>query len=453
MSGTDDETKSWAARFANQPTPVVELVTICLRLAQCEQSRTTAELNTAERSAEIADLEQRLDVVMERATVHGRAETLSATLIGDIVVELDRSGLGAGTTALILARVIDAYLGSTFIDFFIDTSRRLRPGDPFPVVPWPSVRLDDEANERAIASLGKRTGNPDTRTPPDDRVDHLRLATEDVSRWCITLRWADPFLEPVMDSTRFAACVTSTTLEEFAYDVYTVGPRSVFYDVRPTAEEAHLERILTGLNHARAQSASIVVLPELAMTPSMLDHLRSTDAFAGLDLVVAGSVHTAVPKLQPGHNVATVLAAGQSLHEHRKFSDFYIRRGEDGTQVHEHLERDGARDGFSLLISPHCVLVVLTCKDAMDRRVKSLVAHLAPTLLLIPAMSPQVDEFERLAEDLAHDPQTFTVVACIGSSQGAIFGRPGKPARSRVEITAPSTVVWDLSGRHQVFEM
>ena len=50
--------------------------------------------------------------------------------------------------------------------------------------------------------------------------------------------------------------------------------------------------------------------------------------------------------------------------------------------------------------------------------------NLAPTLLLIPAMSEETADFELLAKRLAHDPQGFTLVACAGSKANAIFGRP-----------------------------
>ena len=76
-----------------------------------------------------------------------------------------------------------------------------------------------------------------------------------------------------------------------------------------------------------------------------------------------------------------------------------------------------------MLISPKCTVVVLICKDAFGEA-GNLVQALAPTLLLIPAMSEETVDFELLARRLAHDPQGFTVVACSGPKVNAVFGRP-----------------------------
>jgi hypothetical protein len=90
---------------------------------------------------------------------------------------------------------------------------------------------------------------------------------------------------------------------------------------------------------------------------------------------------------------------------------------------HEHLGREDGEAGFDLLISPTCTVVVLICKDAFGEA-GDLVQALAPTLLLIPAMSEETVDFELLARRLAHDPQGFTLVACAGPKVNAIFGRP-----------------------------
>lgn len=126
---------------------------------------------------------------------------------------------------------------------------------------------------------------------------------------------------------------------------------------------------------------------------------------------------------------------------HRKFSDFYL-----GT-CHEHLAREDGDAGFDLLISPRGTVVVLICKDAFGE-VGDLVQALAPTLLLIPAMSEETVDFEVLARRLAHDPQGFTLVACAGPKVNAIFGRPALESPvSTVRSTSAGCEIFTVKGR------
>jgi hypothetical protein len=76
------------------------------------------------------------------------------------------------------------------------------------------------------------------------------------------------------------------------------------------------------------------------------------------------------------------------------------------------------------LLGAHSTAVVLICKDALDARVEALVRSLAPNLVLIPAMSPKLDSFQKLAEQLGKDPQAFTLICSFFQRGEAILGRP-----------------------------
>lgn len=104
------------------------------------------------------------------------------------------------------------------------------------------------------------------------------------------------------------------------------------------------------------------MLPELSLTPAILQSLRGRGLLSLFPLVVAGSYHAPTRPEQPGHNVCEVFAYGERLLSHHKFSDFHYERG--GQRHHEHLQRSDGTAGFDLLLSPECTAVVLICKDA-----------------------------------------------------------------------------------------
>jgi hypothetical protein len=152
----------------------------------------------------------------------------------------------------------------------------------------------------------------------------------------------------------------------------------------------------------------------------------------------------------PGANICDVFAHGAHVFSHRKFSDYYYDEAQPSPRppirYHEHLVRQDGEAGFDMLISPCCTAVVLICKDAFGE-VGDLVQKLAPTLLLIPAMSDETGDFELLAKRLAHDPQGFTLVACTGPRRNTIFGRPSKeqPVVTTVSYKE-GCEVFDISG-------
>jgi predicted amidohydrolase len=295
----------------------------------------------------------------------------------------------------------------------------VRAGTPIPVVAFPSEHLSQDERDAVLAMLGPRTGDPRKRADAVDRTDHLRLAPVALDQLRVRLIWADPWLDDMNAATRFGAGVTNyAPLDaDFHWETYVVGSRSMFYGVAPKDIDAQRSRIEATLADAQRKHATIVVLPELCLTRGLLDDLVQRGAFDDFPLVVAGSYHQAVEANAPGANVCAVFANGMHVFSHHKFSDFYLGA------CHEHLVREDGAAGFDVLISPRCTVVVLICKDALGE-VGDLVQALAPTLLLIPAMSEETVDFELLARRLAHDPQGFTLVACAGPKVNAIFGRP-----------------------------
>ena len=394
-----------------------------LTIAARTKDETRVDHTDASKSEAIDRVIEAVDELLEQRIGHVPPETVSGAVASELCDVLDAhmtTQLRHGVVAFVTARCLDARLGRAFIDAFRARSGgRIWSGAPIPIVSFPAEHLDKRERDAILAALRPRTGDPRKRADAVDRTDHLRLAPAAVNQLRLRTIWADPWLDAIDAATRFGAGVTNhAPLDtDFRWETYVVGSRSVFYAVEPKDVDAQRGRIEAALEHARIEKATIVVLPELCLTRALLDELVKRGAFDGFPLVVAGSYHEPVAPNAPGANVSVVFANGMQVFAHHKFSDFYMGR------CHEHLARKDGEAGFDLLISPRCTVVVLICKDAFGEA-GDLVQALAPSLLLIPAMSEETIDFELLARRLAHDPQGFTLVACAGPKVNAIFGRP-----------------------------
>jgi hypothetical protein len=308
-----------------------------------------------------------------------------------------------------------------------------------------------------LGALGQPTSRPSNLTPEDDRTPRLRLAPPEVARFRVGLRWAEPHLEPVGADWRFAAATTNHGVDaEFTWQRYHHGGRPVFYEVSPRDVARQRARLHDAIDEAIRRRATVLVLPELCATQALADELTASGRLAPLPLVALGSFHEPAPPSTPGRNRCRVLARGVELVTHDKFSDFHLeddgdRPGDPAVRRHEHLIADDGAAGFDLVIAATNAVVVLICKDALDTRVAALVQELAPTVVLVPAMSAKTRPFETLAERLADVPQAFTLVAAVTDEHAVIFGRPGSrgpdaPPVTKRTSTEPKVFVFDLGG-------
>jgi hypothetical protein len=416
------------------------LATALLRIAADTRDGTRVDHGNPELSLAQDALTSAVDAVLA-PTSGTYQEHLVATSLDELSRVLEIARLRPGFSAFVAARVVDARFGRTFVSAFRSRDgKRIMPGDPIPVVPFPCERLDLTEQEEILRALGKRTGDPRLRTDPVDRTDHLRLAPAEVGTLCVRYRWA-PWLEPIRASTRFGFGVTNTSrlAEDFRWEEYLVGSRPSFYGVVPKDPVEQQRRLSSILEQAAHDHASIVVLPELCMTPEILQSLLDRDLLADLPMVVAGSYHETPHARGPGRNVCKIFSYGDEVFSHHKFSDFHF--GHKGERCHEHLHRDDGDSGFELLLGPNCSAIALICKDVLREDVQDLVEKLAPTLLLVPAMSEDTDDFKFLAERFARNPQTFTAIACAGSGHHAIYGRPNRERPVLASAYAPGSLV------------
>lgn len=431
---------------------VVDVTAALLRIANATPAATSAD----HRDASLAPAHDRVRAAV-LARLREPGEFIDTETVSGLAAALAQSQLRPGLTALIGAHVLDAWAGHRFIDFFRDDRRRLQVGDPMPVIAFPGATLPAPDRQAVLRALGQPTSRPANLTPQDDRTPRLRLAPPEVARFRVGLRWAEPHLDPVGPDWRFAAAVTNRAItDEFCWQRYHHGDRALFYEVAPQDVARQRGRLHAAVDEAVRRRATVLVLPELCATQALADELTTSGRLTTLPLVALGSFHEATAPATPGRNRCRVLARGVELLTHDKFSDFHLEDagdapGDPDVRRHEHLIADEATAGFDLLISAANAVLALICKDALDARVATLVQELAPTVVLVPAMSPKTRPFETLAERLADVPQAFTVVAAVTDEHAAIFGRPGARAPDAPPVvkrtcSEPKVFVFDMGG-------
>ena len=166
-------------------------------------------------------------------------------------------------------------------------------------------------------------------------------------------------------------------------------------------EARRWESIRATLDQAVGKGAQIVVLPELTVTPSLMDAVRvwlddhPTAPFLAL---VPGSFH----RLMDGgfYNYTELLDAyGHTLIEHRKLKRFRTR-GANG--VPERKEGIVTGDRIELLDTPVGLMAMPICLDFCDARhpFTDLWQNLGVEWLLVPAFGDEVNAHSRRAKDL-----------------------------------------------------
>ncbi len=173
---------------------------------------------------------------------------------------------------------------------------------------------------------------------------------------------------------------------------------AVFKDPR---NEGDLVAQATAAVEAAAEArASLLVFPELALSPVMLSAVRDRLASHGADghpiLTVAGLCHAPFPSGGLHVNEAVLLGPnGAEIWRHRK-----LRRFTDAEAVPEHIET-----GFTLGVieTPCGNLATPICLDVFAHEAKELLLTSHATVLLVPSLSPKVNAHETAASEFAAD--------------------------------------------------
>jgi hypothetical protein len=176
------------------------------------------------------------------------------------------------------------------------------------------------------------------------------------------------------------------------------APEAIATGDERACSEAAVEAI-----SAAAGPCSILIMPELAATPNVLEVIRrALDEQAQAPvLTVIGLYHEPTPPdswlealagsapLAEYHNEAVVLGAnGSELWRHRKLS---CASGDvddsGGPQVHEDIRLG---DRLTVVPTPLGVLALAICLDVFARHSRERIATSPANLLLIPSLSPHV---------------------------------------------------------------
>lgn len=383
---------------------VTEVVAALLRVCRGEETFLGRHKFSHTYFTAVADLE----AALARELVDRGLERWGAARLGALADRLTAATdrMPPALVALSAARWLETTHRSLFIHYFRDHDREVAAGEPWPIAESPAAHY----RPRAI-------GNPEHRGRAGDRGEWLTLVPESTAGLKVHLRWVGPWLSPMVRGRRVAIGVVSHDPHEFDFDPIAPGGAPRFYGLRPRAGD-YWDRLDAVVTHAADVGADVLVLPELCLTEALHARLIADPRLARFALVLAGSRHTARVGDEPGRNVATLLAHGKVIAEHAKLSDFFLPR--TMPPCYEHIVPG---DSIVVLVSERATAVVLICKDAMRADWQNLVAHLAPRLLLIPAMSNEYGDFRSFAERMARDPQAHTFFANIGPEQ-AILGRP-----------------------------
>jgi len=174
---------------------------------------------------------------------------------------------------------------------------------------------------------------------------------------------------------------------------------------------------------------AVFVLPELSVTPEIVDRLRSyLDENHPYEdwLVVAGSYHTQTTGVQK--NVSCALVPGwPDVMQHSKLVRFTNELSRSAPSA------EGIEEGHQLVV--YCAdpfrFSILICKDLLDPDIARHVAFVGVNVLGVPSMSEKTHDFEARVHAFVTDTQGFAVVANgplewrgVVVDPCAVFGRP-----------------------------
>ena len=428
---------------------IVDLARALLLVCRTLEGDLRRDRNDASRAHAFVQIRQRAFAWFEALDGERLDARDAAELLG--LLE-DVRASGDAIAARAVAEGLDDALGVRFAGSFVfRPPLTLRPRDAFPVHP-PAAYL--------LVTRVDRSGNPALRTPAIDRLRHLRLAPDDMRGIDVELIWqsaALAHLTTLTSSSKFAvAHPVVDPSSSFRWQRYTRDGVGLFYGVQPRDAEAHWETVTALVSRAADQRVAVLALPELCLTDELFERLRVHPRLAEIPLLVAGSRH--VEQAAPGENEAVAFAHGRQIGHHQKFHPFEFDDDLDdsgiktASRVRRREDIRPRAPRLRLHVSSGWSMVVLICKDAIDRDVGELLRALQVQLVVVPSWSDTTDDYDLLARALAADPQAITLVANLPGAPGvqaALFGRPVRDPGRRIlqaTIERPGVLWFDLNG-------
>ncbi len=259
---------------------------------------------------------------------------------------------------------------------------------------------------------------------------------------------------------------TDSAKSELQWERYTRNDCPLFRNVRPSDEEEQRRRLLDLLDDAVRKRVYLLILPELSVTPGLLDavqeHLQRFGTRAVPPAIVAGSCHLEDEHARLRNRSLLLLPHARHV-LHDKFEPFsFPDRRDDNTEPESYRHEDIHREPtLRIFVSGQWSWVTLICKDAMPPRTVNLIEALRPRLVVVPAMSPKTQPFDTNARTFATHAQTTTIVANaadeeVPDAQVVVVSRPRRKesrffkALRRSKVSPPCLVLFD-SGKRLYF--
>jgi 8-oxo-dGTP pyrophosphatase MutT (NUDIX family) len=328
-----------------------------------------------------------------------------------------------------LAELIDAHYGHTFAGWFRGRSPyQPAVGDPIPL---------DHPDLRRITDLAP-TAPPWRLANRLDETRGLRLAGAWATQFRVVFDYAafDGLEDIISEDTVIATCHPNRDLDELGLAAPHRGPAFPVQPVDPDAQRVRIEGLLRDATDA---GATVVVLPELSVTPALAAELEVWVRRPGpLRLLVAGTYHVTDaddPARRSNRALAWIRGHAEPLTQD-KHSPADRPVIEDITptgwpEIRVHVTADGWH------------VVIAVCRDLLNPGAVHALAESGVNLVLAPAMTDATMPFGGPVAQLVGTGQAIVAVAnnpCSWAMQDrpsppsparAIFGHPGFTQQTR----------------------
>ena len=325
-----------------------------------------------------------------------------------------------------LAELIDTSYGHVFADWFRQRSPyQPTSGDPVPL---------DHPDLRRVTDLLPTT--PPWRLAHRlDETRRVRLAGAWVTQFRVVFDYgAFDALEGIIGpDTIIATCHPNRDLDELGLGDTHLGPAFPVQPIDTTDQRARLDRLL---HESEAAGATVVVLPELCVTPLLAQDLEEWVRRPGpLRVLVAGSYHVVDsehPAKRSNRALAWVRGHTEPLTQDKHSpADRPVFEGINPTgwpEIRVHVTADGWH------------IVIAVCRDLLNPGAVHALAEAGVNLVLAPSMTEALMPFGGPVGQLVGTGQAIAAVANNpgrwGPSDGlsvarALFGHPGFAQQTR----------------------
>jgi hypothetical protein len=345
-----------------------------------------------------------------------------------------------GVELLAMADAIEGRFGHLFLEHFRARAKlagadglRVDPGRAVPR--FPLIGVED--------SHGVTTA-PGKVDHPFDFTQRLKLAAVTPSpldiRLCVPENTA---VRALKRRLRIALIEPSTSLKKDFLLPLRPGPGQ-FFNVAPKDDAAFAAHMVRLYERARDGEATVVVFPELSLTPRSLDALAEAFVKKSGDvcILMPGSLHREVKGARV--NEAPVFVRGHGLLFTQRKRQPYELNDRDLGVLREALSPMPPVQWVGVL--PGLTFAVLVCRDGLSVQTHSTLAGLHLNLLAIPALSPKVNQFDLSASVLVAQAQGVVVVPVTPVEDGQPRGLALVPDATRPHRGWPPGVedIWFL---------